>query len=208
MESELESDSLGGNCDIDVDECASEPCKNDADCTDSAVDSDVSFHTYRCSCVAGFANGLCQNYLDRNADLPHRTPYAEYETECTVMESANPDPDCVDNTDWVDMNGNPCADYVRKDCGAAWVAALATDGVDATMACCASCGAGASYGNCDIDVDECVSEPCFNGGVCTDSTSALVSVPVNENRYRCACEPGEPVLWFQVPNLKYLKIPY
>ena len=49
----------GGNCDTDVDECKSSPCKNGAACTDSTVDSSVPVNTYRCTCLAGFANGFC-----------------------------------------------------------------------------------------------------------------------------------------------------
>merc|ERR1711995_187282 len=72
-----QTDALGGNCDIDVDECASSPCANGATCTESAVESEVSFHTYQCTCVAGFANGVCEyDYI------------TEFETECTVMESS------------------------------------------------------------------------------------------------------------------------
>ena len=67
----------GGNCDVDVDECASSPCTNGAACSDSTVDADVSIHTYRCTCVEGFANGFC-GY----------TQISEYNAECTVSESS------------------------------------------------------------------------------------------------------------------------
>ena len=40
-----QTDALGGNCDNDVGECASSPCANGATCTDSAVESEVSFHS-------------------------------------------------------------------------------------------------------------------------------------------------------------------
>ena len=67
--------SFGGNCDVDVDECASSPCSNGATCSESegmgtvtigSWTSDAEFfdivpvHTYRCTCVAGFANGVCE----------------------------------------------------------------------------------------------------------------------------------------------------
>jgi hypothetical protein len=77
MESDDDED-RGGNCDIDVDECASSPCANGATCTESAVESAVSFHAYQCTCVAGFANGVCEYDF-----------IAEFETECTVVESAS-----------------------------------------------------------------------------------------------------------------------
>ena len=69
---------LSGNCDIDVIECASSPCQNGAECTESSVESSVSFHAYRCTCVAGFANGVC-GYPDF---------ISEYATECAVQESS------------------------------------------------------------------------------------------------------------------------
>ena len=73
------SSDLSGNCDIDVNECDSSPCQNGAACSDSTADGDISFHTYRCTCVEGFANGLC-GYDDF---------IIEYTTECSVFESAN-----------------------------------------------------------------------------------------------------------------------
>ena len=66
---------LSGNCDIDVIECASSPCQNGATCTESTVESSVSFHAYQCTCVAGFANGVCEYDF-----------ISEYTAECTVME--------------------------------------------------------------------------------------------------------------------------
>jgi hypothetical protein len=33
---------LGGNCDIDVNECASSPCQNGATCADSTTDASIS----------------------------------------------------------------------------------------------------------------------------------------------------------------------
>ena len=67
---------FSGNCDIDVNECASSPCQNGATCTESNAESSVSIHAYQCTCVAGFANGVCEYDF-----------IAEYTTECTVMES-------------------------------------------------------------------------------------------------------------------------
>mgnify|MGYP003306523183 CR=1 FL=1 len=78
----LESDdnpddpTLSGNCDIDVDECKSFPCKNGATCTDSTTESAVSYHAYQCTCVAGFANGVCEYDF-----------ISEYTAQCSVQES-------------------------------------------------------------------------------------------------------------------------
>lgn len=51
------------NCNSDVNECYSKPCKNGATCDDSSTTKKakvpVKDHAYRCTCVAGFGNGMC-----------------------------------------------------------------------------------------------------------------------------------------------------
>ena len=123
--SSIASDTLGGNCDVDVDECASAPCLNGAACTDSSVDVAVSTHAYRCTCTDGFANGVFEYDF-----------IAEFSTECDVRESS-----------------------------------MSTE----------------LSGNCDNDVDECLSSPCQNGATCAQSTTNS-SVPPGD--YRCACTAG------------------
>ena len=114
----------GGNCDIDVDECASSPCENAATCRDSSS-IDVSIHAYQCVCTAGHANGVClYDHID------------EYVAECSVMESDD-----------------------------GWMS-----------------------GNCDMDVNECASEPCQNGAVCMESSANSSTISLHS--YSCLCTPG------------------
>ena len=78
--SSSEANELSGNCDVDVDECASSPCANGATCLESTSDTGISAHTYRCECVAGFASGVCPyNYI------------GEFTAECSIMESSQSD---------------------------------------------------------------------------------------------------------------------
>jgi hypothetical protein len=91
-----------------VDECASNPCRNGAVCTESGTDTAVPVGTYRCTCMAGFANGWC--------DYDYAVEYA---LQCNVS------------------NSGP---------------------------------SGELSGNCDTDVDECLSSPCANGAECFDSS--------------------------------------
>ena len=80
--------SLRGNCDIDVDECASNPCQNGATCSESVIEESVAIHAYQCTCVAGFANGVCEYYGDVRPRGEQSFGFvAEYSAECTVMES-------------------------------------------------------------------------------------------------------------------------
>jgi hypothetical protein len=48
----------GDLCATDVDECASNPCLNNAACTESS-DGGVAVDTFKCACAAGWANGYC-----------------------------------------------------------------------------------------------------------------------------------------------------
>ena len=67
---------FGSGC-TDVDECVSGPCHNGATCTDSIGDYVIPANAYRCTCVAGYANGACDyEYI------------SEVRTECTVDHSA------------------------------------------------------------------------------------------------------------------------
>ena len=86
----------------------------------------VAVHTYRCTCVAGLANGVCEYDF-----------ISEYIDECNV-----------------------------------------TDSQDSMLV---------GAGNCDVDVDECVSSPFSNGATCSESsTEAAVSL----HAYQCTCVAG------------------
>eukprot|EP01050_Picozoa_sp_SAG11_P021714 SAG11_NODE_3923_length_2147_cov_0.846680_1_plen_456_part_10 len=116
---------LDGNCDIDVDECASNPCSNGATCADSTVEGSISLHAYQCTCVAGFANGVCEYDF-----------ITELTSECEILESEQ------------------------------------SEALD---------------GNCNIDVDECASNPCENGATCIESS---VHSAVSFHTYQCRCVAG------------------
>eukprot|EP01052_Picozoa_sp_SAG31_P037374 SAG31_NODE_4817_length_2935_cov_2.091678_2_plen_712_part_00 len=201
-----DSSSLTGNCDIDVDECASSPCINGATCTESAVESEVSFHAYQCTCVDGFANGVCEyDYI------------SEYEQECIVMESTqmvnltgNCDIDVDECASSPCQNNATCHNYVSDyecDCQEiinprtgereAWegehceieifVCDEDEDDCDPLYAVCHHLGPGLHDCECHVgwdgdgftcnDIDECASDPCTNGATCTESSCDPSSFP-------------------------------
>eukprot|EP01052_Picozoa_sp_SAG31_P010220 SAG31_NODE_553_length_14198_cov_3.418257_2_plen_219_part_00 len=80
-----------GNCDLDIDECASAPCLNGATCSDSTTDSSISIDQHSCNCTDGWAVGMCAyEYL------------AEYTAECNVRENGT----CSLDVD--ECQSNPC----------------------------------------------------------------------------------------------------
>ena len=198
------SSDLSGNCDIDVNECDSSPCQNGAACSDSTADGDISFHTYRCTCVEGFANGLC-GYDDF---------IIEYTTECSVFESAN--------STLAYLTGNCDIDVNECDSSPCHNGATCTDSLSDVSEAhpqlpphVFQCTCVAGYANgwcdydyiiqyepecqvahsalqvfdgiCDVDVNECDSNPCQNGATCVESTS---DSSISLHAYQCICVAG------------------
>ena len=191
---------LGGNCDLDVNECDSNPCQNAAVCSDSTTEAAVSLHTYQCTCVAGWGNGVCEY-----------TFISQYNSQCNVMESdddrlltGNCDLDINECDSSPCQNGAVCSDsttenavslhtykctcapgYSNGVCAYSFIteytaqcSVLESDDnpTDATLG-----------GNCDIDNNECDSNPCQNAAVCSDSvTEPAVSI----HTYQCTCAAG------------------
>jgi hypothetical protein len=53
-------------------------------------------------------------------------------------------------------------------------------------------------GTCDVDIDECLSAPCQNGGVCAESLTNVFLAP---DVYTCTCPPadaGRTVRWHRL----------
>ena len=144
----------GENCAVDVDECSSSPCRNNATCIDSSGNSPalqcdlladapttnwppnatnltgpcITAHAYRCACLPGWGHHNCEVDVDDCASAP-----------CHAAAR------CVDRLDY----------YI------------------------CSCPRGWAGWACDLDHDECARAVpplnqsrmlCRNGGVCRDST--------------------------------------
>ena len=213
----------GGNCDIDVNECASSPCLNGAVCTDSTTGPDangvtVSPDSYRCTCPAGFANGVC--------DYSFISP--TYDAECAVLESSGAAGGNCD-LDVDECASNPCAnsavcsestgessvsfDAFQCTCAAGFANGMCEYNfisqytAECTVA--ESTASAALNGICDIDVDECASSPCAGASNCTDSTTndgtcsdpvqtsqasctsiSATWTPISAHAYRCTCPQG------------------
>ena len=199
---------MSPNCDLDVDECASSPCMNGAKCTESSTDSKIPLDAFRCTCVDGFANGVCEyDYI------------TEYEAQCNVTTGGTCDVDVDECTSNPCQHGGSCRQGVSSfDCDCAYVnntivgPVLGWTGEFCDLArnlcesgeddcninavclytdpgmhnCICNDGWVGNGQNC-TDIDECASSPCQHNGTCTESsTDSGISI----GNYRCTCAAG------------------
>jgi hypothetical protein len=157
----------GDNCADDVDECHSIPCLNGGACLGIGVQID----SYACNCTAGLAGENCAEDVDECASEP-----------------------CINGADCVDSRVNP--DEVPKDsyrctCRAGFANGFcAYDFISEYAAeCSVTHSAAAPADNspiCDINVNECASDPCVHGTCADDNSNDNVGAGV----YVCTCTAG------------------
>ncbi len=146
---------------MDIDDCASLPCKNGGMCTDGQG-------TFECTCAPGFEGNTCETNINECAPNPCLnggrcsdgantfmcTCTAGYQGERCEIANDDCDPNPC-------RNGGTCED-------------LAMGGVKCT------CSAGYSGAQCEVNINECAPNPCMNGGTCADGI----------NKYTCTCPAG------------------
>ncbi len=177
---------VGAQCEIDIDECASVPCKNDGGCED--LDD-----AYRCTCLQGFTGERCQTDVDECASQPCE-PNGKCIDEvdgyscacrgdfigelCTIecscgengeqrnIAAAREAGDCSAG-DCFCTGENSVGEYCEESCG--------EHGTSDGRRC--TCQQGFTGERCQTEVDECASQPCGPNGECIDEVDG----------YSCAC---------------------
>ncbi|CAB1453527.1 unnamed protein product [Pleuronectes platessa] len=167
----------GIDCEVDVEECASDPCQNGAVCHDMVNNyecdcSDTGFHGYHCEVdILECASDPCQHGATCLEGVKGYT---------CLCWSGYEGPNCENDID--ECKEQPCENggecFERSDLSH-WEMEWEFSYADAAGYIC-QCQSGFAGENCSVNIDECESEPCQNGGTCEDKI----------NGYTCTCRAG------------------
>ena len=156
------------DCSVDVDECLSSPCYNSGVCFES-------FNTWLCDCLVGFLGDRCEINVDECTSSPCQNSATckdgddAFTCECQVGVSLM-------------YSGELCQSGPMARCSDANCAANAACGIFSSVpTCICMSGYTGDGGVLCTDIDECASNPCGVGGVCTETADASC---------QCACHPG------------------
>ncbi|XP_047361088.1 protein eyes shut-like isoform X3 [Vespa velutina] len=147
----------GINCEINWDDCWSNPCLNGGVCTDAVA-------AYNCTCSEGFIGINCEQKYSECANQPCLNNGTCLDYDGFICQ-------CPDgySGDYCEIDASVCNDTICKNYGEC------IEGPGFSFFC--RCPAGWTGRLCDEDIDECVTSPCKNGGLC-------INVPAT---YTCAC---------------------
>lgn len=151
----------GIDCNININECESNPCKDPLfECVDSV-------NGYTCKCQTGLNGEGCQTespVCSSHPCLNNGTCVEGPGDYSCICQPGFTGANCRDNID--ECASNPCQN-----------GAICRDRVDEYSCFCVP---GFQGYNCEIDINECASRPCRNNGTCLNEM----------DHYVCQCVPG------------------
>jgi hypothetical protein len=177
--------------------CASSPCQYGGSCEELdllAIDRTVLSDTWFCHCVNGYRGSTCQENIDNCASNP-----CGANGQCIDALnsfSCNCEPGflgelCDRGAAAAACNPNPCAhgascqDWTRfSGMGAPPFSCHCAAGSTGTGPDLSVVGMNIGKGDCDVDINECDSQPCLNGGLCIESSAQS---KIKLGAFECQC---------------------
>uniref|UniRef100_A0A674DK64 Neurogenic locus notch homolog protein 1 n=1 Tax=Salmo trutta TaxID=8032 RepID=A0A674DK64_SALTR len=160
----------GTMCNINLDECALNPCHNGGTCIDG-------INSFTCQCPEGYHDATCFSQVNECLSNPcihgHFVFRLHLEIFLTFMLShLFLSYNCLCDNGWsgknCDINNNECESNPCMNGGTC---------KDMTSGYVCSCRIGFTGPSCQTNINECASNPCLNQGTCIDDVSA----------YKCNC---------------------
>ena len=167
----------GLNCEIPIDYCASQPkqCQNGGFCRSISETASTT-----CDCPEGYTGDLCQEDVNECSNEPclHAGTCVNTEGSFTCQcKSGWTGQRCEENSNVCEVD-NPCEN-----------GATCVDVEVGGYKC--NCLPGYTGDLCGVNIDECASSPCVNGGTCTDGINGYSCLcPAEFNGPTCLCPQG------------------
>ncbi|KAM8934213.1 protein crumbs homolog 2 [Pelodytes ibericus] len=171
----------GEVCQHDIDECQSQPCQNGGICLDA-------INRFQCNCSdTGFVGDMCEIDIPECASDPCLNNATCVEGikkySCLCWPGYSGDHCNVDVNECLEEpceNGALCLERSNQSYYGKELEFNETFSYSEASGYVCRCQTGFTGENCSIDIDECESGPCQNGGSCTDQINGFV----------CQCAPG------------------
>ena len=152
----------GRDCDVELRECVTNPCHNNASCLEVGVEQ-------YCQCLPYTTGEFCESQYDpcdgvechNGGSCRSHFVTGEYYTECQCADG-HTGQDCSSDID-------ECLDITHCENGATCT------NLHGSFHC--NCVSGLTGDRCQINIDDCVNVTCQNGGSCLDFT----------NNFQCNC---------------------
>ncbi|KAL3853108.1 hypothetical protein ACJMK2_016685 [Sinanodonta woodiana] len=154
----------GYNCSVNIDDCVSHSCMNNATCIDGV-------NNFTCACLPGFVGNLCENNICENVSC------SGDHGVCQILSGQDPRGyECICKRGWTGLfcerDQNECLERICEHNGTCI-------NVNGSFSC--SCSQFWTGEKCELDIDECSSSPCKNQGTCHNQKGA---------NFTCTCDGG------------------